>query len=134
MPRSVKVCILVHIVLTLIGLAAHIDQHPPGQSLFFWWPVLLGVISLLIVTVLYIFPATVAWGFLFTTMAVGLGTIGMAYFTMLTFEEPYSFWRVATDSTLPKILLLWLKLPTAWVIFSKMKPLRKEEAARGCLT
>ncbi|MFP3982128.1 MAG: hypothetical protein ACLFV2_00350 [Desulfurivibrionaceae bacterium] len=132
-PRSVKILILVHIIISLVGMAAHLDQHPPGQSLFFWWPVLGGVVSLVVVPLLYARPATVAWGFLFNAMFVVIGTLGMAYFLLITFEGSLTFYRLITESTLPKIFLLWTRLLVAWFILTEMEALKISTADGGCL-
>lgn len=133
LPRSVKILIVVHIAISLLGLLAHINLHPVGKSLFFWWASPVSVFSLIVIPALYARPATVAWGFLFNAMTVVIGTIAMSYFSLLTFDAPITLYRLATESTLLKVFFLWIKLPVAYFILIKMKPLKIVRPREGCL-
>ena len=133
LPRSVKILILVHIAITLVGLAAHMKLHPVTKSLFYWWAAPANVFSLLVIPVLYARPATVAWGFLLNAMAVAIGTITMSYYSLLTFEAPFTLRWLATESTLPKIFFLWGKLPVAYFILVGMRPWKIKKPDEGCL-
>lgn len=132
-PRSVKILIAVHIVITLVGLLAHMKLHPVTKSLFFWWATPVSVFSLLVIPVLYARPATAAWGFLFNTMSVAIGTIAMLYFSLLTFGAPFTLYRLAMESTILKVFFLWTKLPVGYFILIKMKPLKSVRLREGCL-
>lgn len=132
-PRSAKILIAVHIAITLVGLPAHMKLHPVTKSLFFWWATPVCVFSLFVIPVLYARPATVAWGFLFNAMTVAIGTITMSYFSLLTFEAPFTLYRLLTESTILKVFFLWAKLPVGYFILIKMKPLKSVRPREGCL-
>ena len=133
LPRSVKILIAVHVAITLVGLLAHMKLHPVTKSLFFWWASPVSIFSLVVIPVLFARPATVAWGFLFNAMTVAIGTITMSYFSLLTFEAPFTLYRLLTESTLLKIFFLWAKLPVAYSILVIMKPLKIVRPREGCL-
>jgi len=131
-PRSVKILILVHIGITMIGLSAHMILHPVGKSLFFWWASPVGFFSLLVVPVLYARPATMVWGYLFNAMTVAIGTIAMFYYFLMAFEPPVTLFRIVTESTLPKIFFLWTKLLVAHFALVAMRPLMHVDQIEGC--
>jgi hypothetical protein len=132
-PRSVKIFVSIHIGITLMGLAAHMKLHPVWESLFFWWASPLSFFSLLVIPVLYVRPVTVAWGVLFNAMTVAIGTIGMSYYFLLTFESPVTFYRLILESTLVPIFILWTKLLLSYFIFVKVSPLKVGPQVEGCL-
>ena len=132
-PRSVTVLIAIHVGISLPGLAAHMKLHPVQESLFFWWASPFSFFSLLVIPVLYGRAATVAWGVLFNGMTVVIGTIGMTYYSLLTFEGPLTLLRFTTESTLPQVLLLWTKLPLSYFIFRKVSPLKVDSQGDACL-
>ena len=131
-PRRVKVLILIHVAISLIGLMAHMRLHPVTKSLFFWWASPVSFFSIFVIPVLYARPATVAWGYVFNAMTVAIGTITMFYYFLLTFEGPVTFYRLVAESTLPKILFLWSKLLVAYFILMTMRPRRVAGQTEGC--
>lgn len=133
MPRSVKILILIHVALSLIGLTAHLKLHPVTKSLFFWWAAPVDIFSLLVIPVLFARPATVSWGYLFNAMTVAIGTIAMFYYFLQAFEPPVTFYRIMVESTLPKILFLWTKLLIAQFILVAMRPLMHVGQIEGCM-
>ena len=121
LSRKVTFFIFVHMVISLIGLLRHVKLHPVDQSLYFWWASPINVISLFVLPCLFARPATVAWGYLLNSFIVAIGTIGMAYFTLLSFEGPLTPQKILFASTLPYILILWLKVPLATSILREMR-------------
>ena len=130
--RLVKILIVIYICISLIGFMAHMTLHPVTKSLYFWLASPMSVVSLLIIPLLFLRSATVAWGFMLNGFVVGAGTVGMSYFSMLNMEGPLTFYRLIAESTLPAILFLWIKLPIAFVILHKMRPQETFQKMRGC--
>ena len=126
--RSVVILIAIHMTLSLIGLLAHANTHPVQRSLYFWWATPVSLFSLIVLPLLFFNTATVRWGYMLNWFTVGIGTIAMSYFSLFTLEPPYTFLRIATESTLPKIFLLWMKVPIAAAILGKMQPPLSETA------
>ncbi len=130
-PRTVKILLVVHIVITGIGLMAHMKLHPVTKSLFFWLASPISLFSLIVIPVLYARPATVAWGFLLNGMTVAIGTITMVYFSLLTFEGPFTLPKLFKETTLFQVLFLWAKLPVAYFILVAMKSLKPAREQKG---
>ncbi len=107
--------------LSLGGLLIHMKIHPVNKSLYFLWASPVNIFSFIVLPILFIRPSTVAWGFIFNAFTVGIGTIGMAYFSVLTFEPPFSLFRLLSESTLPAIVILWAKIPLAMLILQKIR-------------
>jgi len=107
--------------LSLAGLLIHAELHPVTKSLYFWWASPVCIVSLLVLPVLFIRPRTVAWGYGLNLFIIALGTIGMGYFSLLNFEPPVTLWQLGVRSTLPAIIILWLKLPLAYFILLQMR-------------
>jgi hypothetical protein len=118
--------------LSLVGLVAHIYTHPVQKSLYFWWASPVSLFSLLFLPFLFFNRATVRWGYMLNWFTVGIGTITMSYFSLLTLEPPYTLLRFATESTLPKIVFLWMKIPIGAAILKKIRaPLSKTEGGKS---
>jgi hypothetical protein len=131
-PRPVKFLIPVHVGISLLGLWVHLQVHPLSKSLYFWWASPVSLFSLVVLPVLFLRRATVGWGYVLNACTVAIGTIGMSYFSLLTFEPPLSLYRLFSESTLPNILLLWIKLPVAHLILRRMRPHPLLTRERGC--
>lgn len=132
-PRSVTVLIAIHGGISLPALAAHMILHPLQESLFFWWASPFSFFSLPVIPILYGRVATVAWGVLFDGMTVVIGTIGMAYCFLLTFEGLLALLGGISKFILPKIILFWTKLSLFYFIFCKVSPLKVDLLGYGCL-
>lgn len=130
--RSVRILILIHIGITLGGMLMHLKFHSPLKSLYFWWASPVNAVSLLIIPVLYCRPSTAGWGFMVNSLAVLIGTVGMSYYSLLNLERPLTFYRLFIESTLPNILILWTKIPIAYLILLQMQPNREPLQKRGC--
>jgi len=131
--RIVKIMILMHVVISLGGMLVHIKLHPPGSSLYFWWASPVSAFSLLVIPFLYFRASTAAWGFMFNAGTIMIGTVGMFYYSVHTFERPFTLYNVFLKSALPGILILWIKLPIAFIILQKMKPSKISQRIRECV-
>ena len=99
----------------------HLNLHPPADSLYFIWASPFSAFSLFVITYLYCRPSTVSWGFLLNAGAVITGTIGMSYYSLITFEMPLTLYNIFFESTIPAILVLWTKIPISIFILKKMR-------------
>lgn len=112
--------ICIHLLLTMAGLILHLKTHNPSHSLYFWWAAPVSLFNLVVVSCLYLYPRTVAWGVLANGMTVMIGTIGMTYFSLKTMEPPITTAGIILHSTLPYILILLTKLPLAALIMGEV--------------
>jgi hypothetical protein len=129
---SARFLILIHIGISLGGVLIHLKAHPLEKSLYFWLASPVSAFSLLVIPFLYARPSTAAWGFMFNALTVLMGTIGMSYYYFLNHEGPFTLYRVITESTLPPIIILWMKVPVAYLILNKMKPQKVSRRVGGC--
>ena len=109
-PKEIRELILAFFFISLSGLMLHLRIHPPSQSMFFWIPTAFGVISTLVVPVLFIRQATVAYAYLFTCAAVIAGSASMAYFSITSWDMAITVETVILKSTLADIMILWAKI------------------------
>ena len=114
---QLRILVVVHALLSLAGLVVHLNLHPPLGSLYFWWAAPMDILSLTLLPILFLRPATVGWGCLVNAFTVLVGTIGMGYFAWLNPPEPFTWLHLLTRSSLPAILVLLVKLPLAGAIF-----------------
>ncbi|MBC8413627.1 MAG: hypothetical protein ISR96_03560 [Nitrospira sp.] len=115
-----------------MGLITHIKLHPVTESLYFLWASPISLFSLVVISMLYTRPSTVAWGYMFNAGTIIIGTVGMLYFFLLSIERPIVIAHLLSESPLPGIILLWVKLPLAHLILNKMKPIEKRVQESKC--
>ena len=130
--RSNKILILVHMCMSLGGVLVHMKLHPMGNSLYYWWASPVSAFSLLVLPFLFARPSTAAWGFMLNAFAVGIGTIGMGYYSLHTFEAPVTLGRLISGSTLPAIMILWIKVLIAYRILFEWRRQEHVRPERGC--
>ncbi len=129
--KIAKQLLLVYILITLGGLFIHLKIHPPAKSLYFWWASPVNIVSVFLIPALFLRAGTAAWGVLLNAMVVGIGTVGMAYFSILNFEGPLSISAIFLKTTLPDILILWAKIPLASLLYQAVSQVDVGKQARG---
>ena len=130
--NSVRLLLAAYVCISLGGLLIHVKIHPPTQSLYFWWASPIAAFNLVVLPLLLARPSTVGWGYLLNAGIVLIGTVAMAYFSLLSATGPLTLRFLFVDSTLPDILILLAKLPIAHLILLKMRPHGLPQAERGC--
>jgi hypothetical protein len=119
--RQAKLLILIHCCLSLGGFLVHLKIHPPTKSLFFLWASPFSAFSLCVIPVLYWRPSTVNWGVLLNCISVGVGIIGMTYFSIHTLIPPITIVKLLVHSTLADSIMLMAKIPLAYLIFTSVR-------------
>jgi len=106
--------------MSLGGGWMHYNYHPYAQTGYGWVPFIVGLISVLIVPVLFAFKKTVHWAYLLNGFAVIIGTITMAHFSL----EVHAIW--------PDIAILWGKFAVGRAIFClEVYPLDSNPKVKG---
>jgi len=118
--------------LALGGLLLHLRVHPPGASVFNWIPLLFAAANTLPVPLLLLSRSLVGWGVAFAWVSAAAGTIGMAWFSAATWELPPSVQNILLRSTLPDILIVWVKVPLAWAAAQALGDPERPRR-RGCV-
>ncbi len=119
---DVRAPILAFFLISLGGLILHLRIHPPGESVFFLLPSLVAALNVLVLPLLYAWPALAPAAFLLTAATVAIGTLGMSYFSAVTWLGPLDPWSLISKSTVPDILVLMAKLPLGWIILARQRP------------
>jgi hypothetical protein len=132
LPREVRGLVLAFFLLSSGGLLLHLRIHPPAQTLFHWIPAVFGAVNTVVVPLLFARASTVAWAFALTWATVLAGTVGMAYFSLTSWDSPVTLASLIFDSTLADILILWAKIPLAWKILAHYELPGEGTGRRGC--
>jgi len=130
--KEVRELIWVYFFVSLGSLLLHLRIHPPKDSMFNWISAVFAAANTFLVPLLFNNPMTVAWAYLFAWATVVTGTIGMAYFSIITWKLQVTAQTVIMNSTLPDIIILLAKLPLAHRILRIYWPDGADTERRGC--
>jgi len=120
--KEVRMPILGLFLLSLGGLLLHLRLHPPAEEASHWIPVVFGVLTVLVLPILFNSPRTVALAYLLNAVAVVVGTVTMAWYSIEHWEGPVTWDAIVLKSTLADILILAAKLPIAHAILRHFRP------------
>ncbi len=124
--RILLICTL--FFLACGGWLLHNRIHPLGEAPGFVIPYVSGILSIVIITFLFCFRNTVAYGYVLNGMTAIIGTIAMFHFSL---KNPPSAWTVQTilfQTLLPDIAILWGKFTVGKSLF-ELELLKQPEAA-----
>lgn len=105
------------VCVSLGGWLLHLKIHPPGRSTVNYIPFITGIVSIIIIPLLFMFKKTVHWGYVLNGMTVILGTVTMAHYSLKNFPETLTFKVIFIYSTLPDIILLFTKFFVGKALF-----------------
>jgi len=123
--KEIRGAIWALILLSAGGLLLHTRIHPPTESLFDWVPAASGIITLLVLPVLFNYRATVAWAYVLNVAAVLVGTVAMAWYSATHWQGPVTWQAVLLKSTLADIVILSAKLPLGHHILRHFRRARR---------
>jgi len=115
-PQPVRAPIWAFILISAGGLLLHIRIHPPGASAYYWVPVVFGVANVVLLPVLLAGRTTAGWGFALTVLTAVVGTVTMAWHSVVGWSQPLTLPNVLLLTTFPDILIVAGKVPLAWVV------------------
>ena len=100
------------LVLALIAMATggfllHIRIHPYSANHSNLVAILSGILSIVVVPLLFSFKKSVSFGYVLNGMLVIIGTITMAHFSLAHLPETLSIAAIFTKTLLADILILW---------------------------
>lgn len=126
--------LLLFVLLSIAGLAAHLAKHPVQLSFYNWWGPGFNTLNILVIPLLFLRRSTAGWAFVLACLTVAAGTLGMAHNALLTIKDsgglPFS--EVLTRTPILFALLLpAFKLPLSYAIYSRQRP-AQTEGRRGC--
>jgi hypothetical protein len=113
--KSFLLCALV--ALALGGFLLHVRIHPFARNSFNFVPFILGILSIVVIPLLFSSGKTIAYGYVLNGFSVIIGTIVMAHFSIVHFSAPFSLKSVFLNTLMGDILLLWGKFFVGKALF-----------------
>ena len=95
--------------LSIGGLLLHCRIHPVKANYSNLVPAVSGVLSVLVVPLLFCFRRSIAYGYVLNGFLVITGTITMAHFSIAHWPSPATVQAVLLNTTLADILILWAR-------------------------
>jgi len=106
MKKKIKILLIFGLFFASLGGGMmHYAYHPFAETGFGWVPFIVGLITVLLVPILFYFRKTLHLAYLLNGFAVIIGTITMGHFAL----EVAPIW--------PDILILWVKFAIGRAIF-----------------
>jgi hypothetical protein len=105
------------VILSLGGFLLHVRIHPIAQNSANVIPLIAGLLSILVIPLLFSFKKTVEYGYVLNGMVVIIGTIGMAHLTIVNWPAPATVGSIILKTTLADILVLWSKFFVGKALF-----------------
>jgi len=111
--KEIRNEILAIFLIALGGLLLHIRIHTLQASAFNIAPRIVGIISIIVLPFLFNSKKTAPIGYVLNLIAIIVGTIAMADFSIDNWNEPVTVSNILLHSTLADILILLARLPIA---------------------
>jgi hypothetical protein len=109
--------LLALILISLGGLLLHLRIHPASQNPSNFLPLVSGILSVIVVPLLFSRKKTIGYGYTLNGFLVIIGTIAMAHFAVEHWPQPAQFESIVLKTTLPDIIVLWTKFFIGKAIF-----------------
>jgi hypothetical protein len=109
--------LLALIAISLGGLMLHLRIHPVVKNTSNFLPLFSGILSVIIVPLLFSSKKTISYGYTLNGFLVIVGTIAMAHFGVMNWPQPSSLESIVLKTTLPDIVVLWTKFFIGKAIF-----------------
>lgn len=104
--RYVKSILLTALVaVSLGGLLLHLRIHPPFKNTTHLIPMISGILSIVLVPVLFCFKKTLGYGYVLNGFLAMIGVVLMAHLSIANWPDPATFQSVLLKTTLPDILI-----------------------------
>ena len=111
------VLILAIFFLALGGWLLHLRIHPTAKDAENYIPFVAGLISVIVIPVLFIFRSTIPFAYLLNGMTVIIGTITMTHFSIENHPQAWTLQTILLGTCLPDILMLWGKFAVGKALF-----------------
>jgi hypothetical protein len=97
------------IILSLGGFLLHLRIHPISKNSANIIPVISGLLSMMVIPLLFSFKKTIAYGYVLNGFLVIIGTIAMTHFSLVHPPKPLNPAAILFNTTLADIVILWGK-------------------------
>jgi hypothetical protein len=121
MKKQIKILLILGLFfLSFGGGWMHFAYHPAAKTGYGWVPFIAGLVSVLLIPLLFAFKKTVHWAYLLNGFAVVIGTITMVQFSI----EVHPIWA--------DVAILWGKFVLGRALFClEVYPLEAAPRAKG---
>ena len=126
--RVLLICSL--LFLSLGGWLLHSRIHPLGEHSGNIIPAASGLLSVVVITLLFCFRRTVAYGYVLNGMTVIIGTITMAHFSLIHAPAVFTLQVLLFKTLLADIAVLWGKFAIGKALFELELLKQPEDAVR----
>ena len=109
--------LLALIAISVGGLMLHLRIHPASKNASNFLPLISGILSIIIVPLLFSSRKTISYGYVLNGFLVLTGTIAMAHFSVVNWPQPSSLESILLKTTFPDILILWTKFFIGKAVF-----------------
>jgi hypothetical protein len=116
--------------LAVGGLLLHCRIHVWGATPGNFIPAVSGIISVGLISLLFYFRSTVAFGYLLNGVTVIIGTIAMVHFTLKNTPSEWSLQTIFFQTLLADIILLCAKFATGKALFELEIVRKLDDATR----
>ena len=113
--RILLICSL--FFLAFGGFLLHSHIHPLGEDPWDVIPAVSGMLSVVVITALFCFRSTVAFGYVLNGMTVIIGTIAMTLFSLKNPPPAWTLQAVLYKTLLADIAILWAKFVVGKALF-----------------
>lgn len=119
---SVKSYIKTTLIAALVALAIggfllHTRIHPFTHNSSNFVPFISGILSIIIVPLLFSYKKTLSYGYVLNGMLAIMGTVVMAHFAIVYWPKPLTITSILLQTTLADIVLLWGKFFVGKALF-----------------
>ena len=106
----VKTILLIALItLSLGGFLLHLRIHPISKNSSNLVPFISGILSILVIPLLFSFKKTIAYGYVLNGFLVIMGTMAMTHFSLIHRPNPLTVGTILFNTTFCDILILWTK-------------------------
>lgn len=105
------------ITLSLGGFLLHVRIHPIAQNQANFIPLISGLLSIVVIPLLFSFRKTSEYGYVLNGILVIIGTIGMAHFSLAHWPTPATAESIIFKTMLADIVVLWSKFFVGKALF-----------------
>ncbi len=110
-------CLAALIALALGGFLIHIRIHPFTNNASFLTNFITGVLSIVIIPLLFLRKETLHYGYVLNGFISIVGTVTMAHFSLAHPPDHFGPVNILLKTTLPDILILWGKFFVGKALF-----------------
>lgn len=112
-----SVCLAALVAMALGGFLLHLRVHPFTQNTSFLTNFVTGILSVVVVPLLFLGKRTIHYGYVLNGFIAIAGTITMAHFSLAHPPAPLTPATLLLKTTLADILILWGKFFIGKVLF-----------------